>query len=289
MTTIVSWGICIESVQPTSLTEDDFLTLGEITQDMWADGIGEFIQCHECHYMHSKKDIYGHLPDSHYRMTVRKIMWDFEVDNIACIKCGGSTYFVYWKANISIIKERYQKTIASFLVVATDTGTGKIVWYEDAYIDTLESIVNREYNTHYIDIWVWEIRNRIISILGYSPDTFMNLSDIGFLAPYRNLKNLAYMLHQFSQSIPDEYDMSIWFTEVDRNNILSHISQWVWWRSLGIIDDPHFSIQISNTSDFYQSDLLIYKHMWLIYKKYFDWNLTSLISLMRTNKMASIL
>jgi hypothetical protein len=66
--------LTIEKVDPKSLSHDDILSLAEVTQDMWADGIGEFVQCIDCGHMHSKKDIYGHLTTENYNRTVRKIM-----------------------------------------------------------------------------------------------------------------------------------------------------------------------------------------------------------------------
>jgi hypothetical protein len=66
--------LSIDTVDPKSLSRDDVSSLNEVMQDVWADGIGEFVQCVECHHVHSKKDIYGSLPEERYKMTVRQIM-----------------------------------------------------------------------------------------------------------------------------------------------------------------------------------------------------------------------
>lgn len=170
-------AIHVSSVDPHTLSGDDILSLAEVTQDMWADGIGEFVQCTECDHMHSKKDIYGHLKSESYQLTVRRIMGEFEVDNIPCQRCCGKTRAVFGSANIEVIKDRLTRTRQAFLAVAhNDHGT--IVGFEDAYIGTLESIFSREFESHYRDIGIAEIRRRTVQALGYDPSELLVLSDI---------------------------------------------------------------------------------------------------------------
>jgi hypothetical protein len=53
---------------------------------------------------------------------------------------------------------------------------------------------------------VEEIRNRIHKIMGYSPDFFLELADMGLLGNYRNIKNLSHILYKFAHAIPREFD-----------------------------------------------------------------------------------
>ena len=48
----------IESVDPKKLTQQEFRSINEVTQDMWAFGIGELAQCECCGEMLSKKDVF---------------------------------------------------------------------------------------------------------------------------------------------------------------------------------------------------------------------------------------
>jgi hypothetical protein len=275
-----SW-LSIDSVDPNSLSHDDIASLAEVTQDMWADGIWEFVQCIDCDHMHSKKDIYGHLSIDLYSHTVRSIMWDFEVDNIACQKCSGKTKFIFGKGNIEVIKDRLQNTRKAFLVIVR-TPEDSIAWFEDAYIDTLPCIFHRECETHYKDIGIPEIQRRISQALWYHPIEFLALSDIGLLSRYRNLPNLTSILHRFAQSIDEEYDKYPGFTEIDQENILSKISRWVGGISLWIQDDPTLRGRVTNVWREYKSDLTVYHEMGSTYKKYFTWSVKGLISIIRS-------
>ena len=66
--------VSISKVHPEALSDTDFEQLNNVTQDMWAYGIGEFVQCNSCHEMHSKHDIFGNYPKEVYEMTTARIM-----------------------------------------------------------------------------------------------------------------------------------------------------------------------------------------------------------------------
>ena len=273
--------INVTKVDPKSLSWDDIASLAEVTQDMWADGIWEFVQCEECGHMHSKKDIFWWLIPQIYSLTVRKLMGDFEIDTLSCHKCSGDVRFVYGKANIEVIRDRLLKTKESFLVVASHE-KWDIVWYEDAYIWSLEDIFYREFETHYRYVGVEEIRKRIFNVLGFSPDELLVLSDIWLLGKYRNFQNLFQILSKFSRSIPPENDKIPGFTELDKENSLYKISQSLWWISLWIDQDIQLGNKISNIWKGYKSDLIVYHRVAEIYRKNFsEWTARWLVSLMR--------
>lgn len=274
-------NIHVTQVDPRTLNDEDFMRLNEVTQDMWADGIGEFVQCTDCWHMHSKKDIFWHLPTERYSMTVRQIMWDFEIDTLSCVACSWPVRFVFWKPNMNVIKERLLKTKKSFLVVAFNEKNG-VVGYEDWYQSDIDGIFNREYHDHYQRIWVQEIRKRAMNALGCQWNSdFLALSDIGLLDRYRNLVNLSKILHAFAHSIPNYLDALPWITEIDEQNSLSKISGAIGWISLWIRQDPNLWSKIVNTGKWYKSDLVVYHEIGAKYKKYFTWNHRWLVQLVR--------
>lgn len=57
-TDVIPSKIEVEEHNPTNLSDDDIMTLGEVMQDVWADGLGEFVQCMDCAKIYSKKDIF---------------------------------------------------------------------------------------------------------------------------------------------------------------------------------------------------------------------------------------
>ncbi len=79
--------LSIYPVRPDTLSSREFESINEVTQDMWAYGIGEFVQCDSCHEMHSKQAIFGHLPKDVYEMTAAKIMGLLGQEKIPCPAC----------------------------------------------------------------------------------------------------------------------------------------------------------------------------------------------------------
>lgn len=277
--------IRVTSMDPNSLSEEDFWKLNEVTQDMWADWIWEFVQCVDCWRMHSKKDIFWHLKPEVYGLTVKKIMWDFEVDTIRCTDCWGKTTFIYGRKNIDVIKDRLTKTKKAFLVIAWNKNDDTIVWYEDAYIDTLDSIYAREYEYHYKNIGISEIRTRISDILWYTPAEYVSLSDIGFLNNYRTFRNIFLILSKISQIMPEKYANIPWLTELDKCGSLHKICSTMWWTSLWLMDEISFFDKISNIGEGYKSDLLVCHGIIALYKQYFSGSAKSFIQLMKTKTM----
>ncbi len=275
-----SYAINVTETDPKTLRDEDFQSLNEVTQDMWADGIWEFVQCEECWHMHSKKDIFWHLKSESYSLTVRKLMGDFEVDNIHCQVCSWKTKFVYGRGNTDVIKNRLTETQKAFLVIGRNE-KDQIVWFEDAYIDTLTGIFNREFETHYRLIWVPEICNRISQALWYNPKELLVLSNIWLLDRYRSFQNIFQILSRFSQTMWKDYDSVAGFTEIDEWNSLHKISSSLGGISLGIRQDPNIWSKITNIWRNYKSDLIVYHGVAAIYKKHFSWSARSLVRLMR--------
>lgn len=114
-------------------------------------------------------------------------------------------------------------TRKAFLAVARNK-RDEIVGFEDAYIGTLESIFDRELETHYRIIGIAEIRDRITRVLSYEPPELLVLSDIGLLSRYRSFQNIYHILSSVAQTMTPEYDSIPGFTEIDEGNSLHTIS-----------------------------------------------------------------
>jgi hypothetical protein len=275
--------LSIDTVDPKSLSRDDVSSLNEVMQDVWADGIGEFVQCVECHHVHSKKDIYGSLPEERYKMTVRQIMWDFEIDTLRCIECNGRVKFIFWNHHIEVIRDRLQRTRKAFLVIARDT-TGSIVWFEDAYIDKLPAMFDRELHYHYHDIGVAEIERRAIQALWHDPKEYLVLSDIGIRSSYQSFQNVFRILQKMAGIMTPEYDIHPCCSELDENNSLYRVSMALGWISLGIGRDPRLASKIKNTWRGYKSDLIVSHAITRTYRESFSESPRTLLSLMRSEK-----
>jgi hypothetical protein len=114
-------------------------------------------------------------------------------------------------------------TRKAFLAVARNE-QDEIVGFEDAYIGTLESIFDRELETHYRLIGIAEIRNRINRALSHEPTELLVLSDIGLISRYRSFQNIYQILSSVAQTMTPEYGEIPGFTEIDEGNSLHTIS-----------------------------------------------------------------
>ncbi len=261
----------IRSIDPKDLTEKQFLELNEVTQDMWAHGIWEFVQCKCCNKMMSKQDIFWHLQKELYEETVSKIMSILDIKEIPCIECWNETKFIYWDEHIENIKDRLLNSQQAFLAIC-ENENWQIVWYEEWYIDSMENIFNRELAYHYSEIWLPEIKKRVFNILWETPENMLVLSSIWFIHKYANFYNLYEIIKSFWSSIPDDLINEHGITELDKRNALNKIWESVWNISLWIYDDEILRNKIVNIWNWYQSNLTILPRVWHNYRKYTsDW------------------
>lgn len=257
----------VRAVNPRDLTQWDFEKLNEVTQDMWAHGIWELVQCKCCNKMMSKQDIFWHLEKEVYDETVKKIMWILSMSEIACISCGWDTKFIYGEDHVENIKERLLQSEESFLVVC-ENETWELVWYEEWYVDSLENIFKRELAYHYEVIWVDEIKRRIENIIGYNPEKLLVLSSIWILNKYSNFFTIFEILKHFAINMPDKYKWMYGISELDINNNLDFLSKHLWTISLWIYEDPELREKIVNTGDGYKSNLVLFPDVVDKYKYY---------------------
>lgn len=249
------WEITVRAVNPFELKEKDFLRLNEVTQDMWANWIWEFVQCKCCSKMMSKKDIFWHLEQPIYDKTTTEIIKILDLKEIPCINCQWETSFVYWEENLSNIKERLIER-ESHIVVCEKWW--EIIWYMDWYTDNLQGILNREYYSHYNSISFDEISNRVATILWDVPDKLLVFSWIWLIERESNFFNIYSILRAFFNTISN-IDIKIpAISEVDKNNNMDKIFSTMWYFSLWINSSKELASKVTNIWNWYQSDLVIF-------------------------------
>lgn len=276
-------NIRVQSLNPRELSQWDFERLNEVTQDMWADGIWEFVQCKSCHTMMSKKDIFWHLEKEIYDETVQKIMWILSIESISCISCNGETKFVYGYEHVKNIRQRLLESEESFLVIC-ENDCWEIVGYEEGYFDSLENIFSRELAYHYEKIWLPEIQKRVQNILWYTPEKMFVMSSIWFLEKYINFFTLFDVLKYFAQTLPEKYLSTPAITEVDEKNSLHMITNVMWWISLWFQETPDWHEQIINTGHWYKSHLKVIPDIWEKYRYYLSWGAKHFLSLAKEKR-----
>ncbi len=275
----MKWNCYIRSVNPRDLSENQFLRLNEVSQDMWAESLWELVQCKCCGKMMSKQDIFWHLAKEVYDETVQKIMELLWITQISCVECGSETRFVYWEEHLGVIKDRLLWCKKPFLVIA-ENQQWEIVWYEEWYIDTLDNIFRREFIYHYGDIWFMEIKRRVWNVLLWEvPNEMLVLSSIWLLSKYINFFTLFEILKTFANTISDWYIDTPWITEVDKKNNLNKISQAIWSISLWFHEDMRS--KISNTWKDYESNLILIPEAWRRYRHFTSKWIKNLIKITR--------
>lgn len=247
----------VRPVDPKSLTEEEFVRLNEVTQDMWAHGIWELVQCECCGKMMSKQDIFWHLAKEIYDETVKKIMQTLDIKEIPCIDCGGETRFIYWEDNVENIRERLLRSEDSFLAICEHPDWG-IVGYWDVYIDSMEKVFSREFMYHYAKVWLPEVSNRVNDTLGYTPEVISVFSSIWALAKYSNPFLMLNLLKSFCDNAPSSFDNIAGIMELDRWNIMHRVFVGTWWKSLQIHNDDELNGKIENTWMWYKSDIVVF-------------------------------
>lgn len=248
--------IILEKLDVSNIDNKTFDRLNIVTQEMWAHWIWEFVQCKCCDKMMSKKDIFGHLEKSVQKETVNDIMKILDISNIKCLECNWETDFVYWDKNKQNIIDRLSLSKKSHIVVARDN-SWEIVWYMDWYVDDLKTIFYREYETHYRNIWVASIKQRVEEII-WNKDDIMVFSWIWFIEKYTNFFNMFMLLKYFFDSMTNIDLSTPAIAEVDLSNNIASIFRIMWYIPLWI--NSTFWDKITNKQSGYKSEMVIYKN-----------------------------
>ena len=140
-----------------------------IEKDIWATWIWEYVKCNYCNEIHSKEDIFWHLPIDIKKKSVDILEELFLSDTINCKKCKSwNTSFIYdLDFNIQNIIDRYKNSVESYLSILHDD-EWNFYWFSDWYIDKFKIIYKNE-----LLIYFWEdLYNDLIN--NWFVDNFIN-------------------------------------------------------------------------------------------------------------------
>jgi len=225
----------IESINTQEISQSQIHRIGEIEQDMWARGIGEYVRCEDCGHIHGKDEMFDHLANDIKQLTVKKILSLLDTQSLDCRKCWGETKEIYWWEYIQSIERRY-RWFNSFL--STYQADGDIQWFADSYTASYDEIFREEFETYYDSIGKQVIKNKIDEILGiknYSWE-FITVSSIGLTQTHSNLMVFFKLLSSLFQSIPDKFNKIPGLIEVDDSNCLSFIYKKLWAQKVDLWD-----------------------------------------------------
>lgn len=254
---------------PDSVIQD----IHTISQDIWArkSSLWELCQCTRCAKIYSAEDIF---PEEALETDLIQTLIQRKYDGvIPCLdsECQSPTRYIFWPSHIADLQARYRDSVQAFLVLCHEKETGRLVGFEDGYIDTLDTIVTREFQ-HYNPNspisenplnteWIQNIWKHVNEILWYSPEKILVLSSMAILPEYQNPYTLFNVLKQFAEILPEDYTLP-WITEVDRRNVTYKLTTSTWWKILPVQANPE-RLQVE-----YESELIVHNSVSWAYKSY---------------------
>lgn len=281
--------LTIEAVDREKLTEDDFIGIHEVMQDMWASEswLGELAQCNNCGMILSKEKVFWHLSEDLIQRKVAHIMQILWIDSVRCTACSSeNTRLIYGPNNIERIKDRVLGSIDAFVVLCKSDEKG-IVGFEEAYVDSLDRIFQLDLIDHYENIWIPEISQRVNILLGYVPNEMFLLSSLGLLGPYQNFQNLFQIMSQFAQCLPNSYLGTPWLTELNHGGVTDKMNEGInEGISLGIKDNFELRTKITRVWEWYNSDIIIYHNPVKIYQERFTNGMRYFLKSLRKPKLS---
>lgn len=230
--------IQIDVVDPKSLTENDFLSIHEITQDMWAEGMSELLICNACNNISGKKEVFWYLPQKKYNLKVSEILnWI----HLKCPKCSSSNVSLTHSAqnNIPVIKDRLLNSIESSVVMVRDECYNLISYWE-VYVDFFNRAINFELKPHYPSIDLCDMRYRIEEILNQDIDILTVFSAAGITSDYCNPMLFIKILKSFFQNTHFRHNNTPWIMELNKFNPVYKTFMKLGWISLNETDETFF-------------------------------------------------
>ncbi|MDD3646439.1 MAG: hypothetical protein PHH06_03450 [Candidatus Gracilibacteria bacterium] len=261
----------IESLDPQNISETDFCSICSLEQDIWArkEGLGEYVKCINCGFIHSKQDIFGHIENSIYLQTVSTIEQLLSLDSIKCVKCGSDTKHIYGDLkHREKIRQRYK--LSESFISALRNEKGELIGFMDAYIDDISVIFERELSYHYGDIGLDIIINLIEKQTQEQlPDKLFSFSALGTEEKYMNMFYIYWLLSTFFTSIPKEKGHILGITELNSGQNLNAIYYALGVKCLGISRDNNLSEKRLNLGNSYNSDIFVQPNLIKTYTESF--------------------
>lgn len=253
----------IESVNPRTLSQKDLAKIAEIEQDMWAreNILWEYVKCKYCNKIFSKEDIFWHLSNDIKTQTVKSIEKIFWETLMRCNDCWSSIESLFDREKyIFNIKERYNNS-KSFLTLLRNENWD-IVWFEDWYLDSFETIYEREFSYYYDKIGINTIKNLIEESLKYKlPDRLFMCSSVWSEEKYANFFNIYKIMQNFFNNLNNKIAKdTLWIYEAVLGSLPHSIYNVAWAKNLWIPNNPIYSM-IENISNKSNSDIFIHENL----------------------------
>lgn len=271
--------VLIERIETDKISKNQLFEMWKIQKDMWAYWLWEYVKCNCCNKIHSKNDIFWHLSSEIRRESVTKLEEIYLWDSIICKNCySTNTNFLYdIDSNINSFIERYKKK--SFLILSYNQND-EIIWFCDWYVDNLINIYNQDLYSHYPNLDLKILLERIkVKLSLESIEKILFFSSLGTYEKYSSLKLAFELFKNFLKSINLD-DEKVWFTELDKNNPLYFIYDLLWRISLEISN-----YEVLNTNLLYDSDLCVFPRKSLdFFKENWDLTLRDFIKIIKSKK-----
>ena len=107
----------VQILNPKTMWESKIEQLSSTMREMWSSEhwLQELVQCSFCNKISSKKDIFWHLPQTIYDLSVWDIMKIYAMDSISCPCCKNDTRFIYGNEHTQAVRKRLLESIHTFL------------------------------------------------------------------------------------------------------------------------------------------------------------------------------
>lgn len=257
----------VEIRDPNQLTYEDFHDIHRFTQDMWADGSGEFIKCYNCGKISGKKKVFWYVPVEIFRKKVSQIMENYPIQ---CPECSSWHVGIVHEdeESIRIVQERLVNSLESSAVMYKECGSWELVGYAEAYVDYFERAFHFELEPHYPRIPTQDMKNRIEELICKDVSTVIVFSVLGLSMAYRTPSHLARLLRSFFESTYFQNDACPWIMEIWRFNSVYKMFMWMWGYSLNDTDPEYFKSNLRASPE-YDSVIAVFPESMIRFRKKF--------------------
>lgn len=251
----------IEGMNPLDLSQNELRQIAEVEKDLWAHGIWEYVKCKNCWLIHSKDDIFWHVASEIKTESVTKLEEIIGLDSINCNICENDTEFIYdIDENLVDIKKRLFESKISFLTLLRNLDNGDIHGFMDWYIDKLSNIFNREFSSHYEQVWYDGVKKSLESTLWFEiPQELFTISSIWTNEKNKSLNNFLNLIRDFVLCIPEKHLDTLWIVEFNTWSNIHALYHVPWFKKIELIDWA--KSLVANKSSTYNSDLYYLPNM----------------------------
>lgn len=247
----------VESMDTSTLKEEDINRIYEIEQDMWSHGTGLYISCNDCGNISSKLDVYGHLAKNIQLEIVSNLEKIYDIGCPDCPKCQSkNTKHIYDESYKEEIAWRYEFD-ESFLTVFKDI-SWRIQGFCNAYISDFDTIYTKDFAPYYTEKNQEVIKNKVCELLHNNmPEKFICMNNLWATQRYATLplmyqliKSLCEIMLSSGWNLHGIYDSILW-------NATNGIYTVSWWQQLKMTT----SLNPNITNENFLTDVMFHQNI----------------------------